>query len=692
MLRLILLLSLLFVAACDQQAWNDPYPNQSAQANTIYSAYTERPKHLDPAISYDATEWAFIGQIYEPILEYNYLLRPYKLQPLTAHALPEVTYDSKSDTTSYTIRIKPHIMYQPHPAFARDAQGNYIYHNLTSRQAASYKSVQQFAQTGSRELKAADYVYQIKRLADPTIASPIFGFISQYIVGLTQLRQELSAAYAKSNNNYIDLNNFSLPDVQVIDDYSYVIKIKGNYPQFIYWLEMPFFAPMPWEAINFYAQAGMEKHNLNIDNYPVGTGAFYLTEFRPERRIVMSRNPNFHENYYPDVGMPGDKEAGLLDNAGKRLPFVDQIYFSLEKESIPYWDKFMQGYYDVSSITSDNFNAAISSAGHTGVGLTKQLLDKGVRLSVSTALSTGYWGFNMLDETVGGYDDRARNLRKAIALAFNLEEYIAIFSNGRAIPANGPIPPGIEGYMPAQPYNVELALAQAKQLMIKAGYPNGINPKTGKPLQLYYDAISSGDPNEKAGLGWLSKQFSKIGIDLVLRTTDYNRFREKLRTGTAQIFWFGWSADYPDPENFLFLFYGANSAVSDDGINSTNYNNPEFNKLFKRFKDMPAGPQHLQLIQQMVAILQNDMPWVWAYFPQTYALYNPWYKVNRPSDVALNSVKYSQIDYKLRAKLREQWNQPIVWPFVLALLILVLLIAPAVIGYVRSTQALAKRV
>ena len=90
-----------------------------------------------------------------------------------------------------------------------------------------------------------------------------------------------------------------------------------------------------------------------------------------------------------------------------------------------------------------------------------------------------------------------------------------------------------------------------QELLKQAGYPDGRDLETGKSLILYYDTTSSG-PDGKARLNWMRKQFAKLGVQLVIRASDYNRFQEKMRDGTGQIFMWGWNADYPDPENFLF--------------------------------------------------------------------------------------------------------------------------------------------
>ena len=224
--------------------------------------------------------------------------------------------------TVYTIKIKQGIRYQPHPAFAQDKLGNPLYLKLSPEDIATKSTLADFPETGTRELIADDFVYEIKRLAHPRLHSPIYGLMIEYIVGLEefgdQLRradQELKekAGEGEGEEAFLDIHAFRISGVEVIDRYSYSIKIKGKYPQFIYWLAMPFFAPVPPEADQFYAQPGMDKKNITLDWYPIGTGPYMLTENNPNLKMVLERNPYFHGEQYPTEGEPGDKEAGLLD-------------------------------------------------------------------------------------------------------------------------------------------------------------------------------------------------------------------------------------------------------------------------------------------------------------------------------------------------------------------------------------------
>lgn len=708
------------LAGCGGAPWNNPYPLDEVRRNVAYASFEERPKHLDPVRSYSSNEYRFIAQIYEPPLQYQYLQRPYTLIPLTVEAIPRpVFFDDKGrrlpDNTPpqsvsysvYDIHIRSGIRYQPHPAFAADAAGRPLYQHLGAVDLQHINTLADFPNRGSRELTAADYVYQIKRLAHPQLHSPIVGLMSDYIVGMKEYQQTLQKAFEQQKPQdegemFIDLGRYPLAGAEVVDRYTYRIRIRGVYPQFLYWLSMPFFAPMPAEVDHFYAQPGMAEKNITLDWYPVGTGPYMLTVNNPNRKMVLERNPNFHGETYPSEGDPGDKEAGLLADAGKPLPFVDKVVYSLEKESIPYWNKFLQGYYDASGISSDSFDQAVRIGNQGEAVLTEAMQKKGIRLETAVGASTFYMGFNMLDPVVGGLDERGRKLRQAVSIALDEEEYISIFNNGRGIAAQGPIPPGIFGYREGQegvnPYMYDWvngtpqrkSIDDARRLLAEAGYPNGVAAKSGEPLLLHLDITASG-PDDKARLDWYRKQLQKINVQLDIRNTDYNRFQDKMLKGDAQIFIWGWNADYPDPENFLFLLYGPNAKVKSQGENASNYDNPEFNKLFDQMKSMPNGAERQAVIDKMVEIARRDAPWIWGLHPKGFSLYHAWYQNAKPNLMANNTLKYLRIDPELRVRKQAEWNQPLLWPLGALLGLLVLGTFPAVAVYRRRLHTPIKK-
>ena len=679
-MRSIAAFLIVLLSACDGGLWNNPYPAADEGKPILYTAFTERPKHLDPAQAYSENEYDFLANIYAPPLQYHYLKRPYQLVPLAASAMPKVSYLDKDrrplpDNAAaeriaysvYEIRIKPGMRYQPHPAFVAESM------RLTADDLTGIYSLKDFARTATRNVTAADYVYQVKRLVHPQLHTPIAGVMSEYIVGLKEYAAMLQQAVQKAPDAFLDLNAYPLPGIEVVDDTTYRVTINGKYPQFAYWLAMPFFAPMPQEAERFYAQPGMKERNLTLDWWPVGSGPYYLSENDPNKRMVMTKNPYYDSESYPAEGEVGDAQAGLLADADKQLPLIASVVFSLEKETIPYWNKFLQGYYDASGISSDSFDQAVQVSVGGEAAVTDEMRAQGIVLSTAIATSTMYTGFNWLDSAVGGSSERARKLRQAIAITVDFEEFVSIFANGRGIPAQSAIPPGIFGFREGEAginrYVYDWVggepkrkpIAEAQRLLAEAGYPGGVDAKTGQPLVIHMDTTATG-VGSKSRLDWLRKQFEKIKVQLDVRSTDWNRFQDKIRRGDTQMFYMGWNADYPDPENFFFLLHSAQAKVGKGGENSSNYSNPEYDRLFEQMKNMDNSPARQAIIDRMLEILRRDSPWLWGFHPKNYVLQHGWLGNVKANVMANNKLKYWRIDAKLRDEKRREWNQPAHWP------------------------------
>ena len=349
---------------------NSPWPEGSAKENIVRSAMIENtPRHLDPTASYWSNDTAVTYQVYEPLYGYHYLKRPFELVPKTAAAVVKPVYldkdgnrlpdDAPADLVAesvYDVPIKKGIRFAPHPAFAKDAQGNYLYHHLKPGELGDRRTPMDFKETGTRELTAEDFVYAVKRHATTRITTPIYGVFSEYVLGLKEygalikaedkkLREGLDPA--SQDKPFLDFRKWPLIGATAPEKDLLRLRIKGKYPQWKYWMQMTFMAPVPWEADAFYAQPGMAERGMTLDQWPVGTGPFMVTDFEKDRRIVMKRNPNYRGEPYPCEGAPGDKEKGLLDDCGKPTPFIDEVVLTVEREATPLRNKFRDGYYDL---------------------------------------------------------------------------------------------------------------------------------------------------------------------------------------------------------------------------------------------------------------------------------------------------------------------------------------------------------
>jgi ABC-type transport system substrate-binding protein len=691
------------VAGCN----NNPWPSDAAASNVLHTSDLESsPRHLDPTASYWANETTYTHQIYEPPYGYHYLKRPFELTPKSAAAIAKPRYLDKDGQvltgdppaeqvaeSVYDVPIKPGIRFQPHPAFAQDEQGRFRYHTMKAGELGNRRSPLDFEHQGTRELVAGDYVYALKRQATPRITTPIFSTFAEYVLGLREYGKLIRAEDAKllagldpasQDKPFLDFRQWPLAGATAPEKHLLRIRIKGKYPQWSFWMSQTFTAPIPWEADAFYAQPGMAERGLTLDTWPVGTGPFMMTEFIRDRRHVMRRNPNYRGEPYPCEGMPGDKEKGLLADCGKPTPFIDAIVSVVEREAVPRRGKFVQGFYDVEIFDRTDTGMPYLVAMQDSEEVRSEYTEKGFRLDRFSDVNSYFIAFNMLDPTLGDgatpeQAAKNRKLRQAISIAIDWEEFSKIFPKDAGDTAMSPLPPGIPGSRDGTPEGVNPVthvwqgdkavrrpIAEAKQLMVEAGYPNGRDAATGKPLVLNYDYYAPPTPERKPQIDWVVRQFAKVDIQLEVRATDNNQFQDKVRKGKYQVFWLGWLADYPDAENFLFLLHGPNGKTQFDGENTSNYANAEFDRLFLQMKTLQDGAEKQALIDRMVTIVRNDAPWTMGYFPFASASAQSWVHNHKAAVLVRDNGRYLRIDAPARVAKLAAWNRPVWWPLLLA--------------------------
>jgi ABC-type transport system substrate-binding protein len=362
------------------------------------------------------------------------------------------------------------------------------------------------------------------------------------------------------------------------------------------------------------------------------------------------------------------------------MPFIDTFVSTVERENVPVRAKFRQGYYDIEVFERTDTGMDYLVEMQDSDEVRADYLAKGFRLPRFSDVTSWFIGFNMRDPVVGWGDTpeqqaRNRKLRQAISIAIDWEEYSKIFPKSAGEVAMGPLPQGIFGarHGTAEGVNpvthrwqdgkaVRRSIAEARQLMAEAGFPNGRDARTGRPLVINYDYYSAPTPENKAAIDWVVRQFAKIDIQLEVRATDNNQFQDKVRKGNYQVFWLGWLADYPDAENFLFLLYGPNGKTEHDGENTANYANPEFDRLFAQVKLLEDGPQKQAVIDQMVRIVQQDAPWSFGYFPFSSGAAQTWVHNYKPAVLVRDHGKYLRLDVPERVRLQAEWNRPVWWP------------------------------
>ncbi len=546
---------------------------------------------LDPGNINDTTSSTVASQIFECLYQYHFLKRPYELIPQLADSMPEIS----DGGLTYIIKIKKGVYFTDDKCF-KNGKG--------------------------RELKAEDFVFSLKRIANFRYVSKNWWFLDNKIVGLNEFREYTKTCKKESDVDY----SHPVEGLQATDDYTLVIRLKKPWPQVVYVLAYSGMAAVAKEAVDYYG--------TDIINHPVGTGAFMLKQWRRGSYVELVRNPNFRVELYPSEGEPNDAGAGYLDDAGKRLPFADRIIWTTIEESQPAWLLFMQGRVDASGVPKDNYTEAFNENRE----LTPKMKQLKMQMETFPDPSTYWIGFNMEDPVLG----KNKPLRMAISWAIDRERYIELFSNGRNVVADGFVPPVIAAYDPKikEKDYARYDPNEAIGLIKEAEKING-----GK-LPVLKLAMPGTDSVTVQYGQFFRRQFDAVGLNVEMEYMDWPTYLEKVATKSAQMFSSGWIADYPDAENFLQLF---NSKNISPGANNFNYVNPEFDKLYERFAVMSDSPERTELYRQAERMVLDDYPAAFLVHDVAYVLYHHWYKNYKPHAFAYNLSKYRRIDLAERA-------------------------------------------
>lgn len=650
---------------------NSPYPRADTEEKVLYRSFSEAPKTLDPAVAYTTDAHAITGLVCGTLLEYHYLRRPYELIPGLVREVPRAEADPDG-TVRYRFEFYGDLLFQDDPCFER------------------------FQPRRTRRLVAGDAAFALLRLADPDVNSPVLEPFS-HVAGFLAFRQRLAELRKREpafaalpiHEQYSRAGGVS--GVRTPSETTLELVLERPYPQILYWFALPFTSPMPWEAVVYYDGREGRPH---LADHPVGSGPYRLSYYDKQSRVVLTRNPNWHGVRHPEWRAPGavfpaeippedqDTLVAAESVRGQPLPFIERIELRREKEDIPAFGKFLQGYYDASGIISESFDKVVHKD-----ELSPEMQARGMRLRKTVEPSIFYLGFNMDDATVGvPGGERARKLRQAMSLVVDAEEFTRVFLNGRGLPAQWLLPPGLPGYEAGyrNPYRT-VDLEGARRLLGEAGYRDGVDQETQRPLRLTFD---TGDTSAEGQLRYtfFINAWRRIGIDVELRATNYNSFQQKMRDGAFQVFFWGWVADYPDPENFMFLLWSKMSRKLNNGPNTANFKHARYDQLFLQMKAMDNTPERFAIVREMRGILEDQCPWIPLFHSESYSLYHGWLKNVKPFGMSIPMAQYYDLDLERRARERRTWNEPVLWPAVVLCGLLLAILVPGVVTFLRERQ------
>ena len=560
---------------------------------------------FDPQRIFDRYSVGICENLFEPLLTYDYLARPAKLVPLVAEAIPE----PEEGGTRYTFRIRPGILYADDPAFKGQ----------------------------KRELVAKDFEYAIKRFRDPKNRSPYEWLFENKIVGLDELTEK-----AKKPGAAFDYDA-RIPGIEVRDKYTLSFKLKEPDFNFLYVLAMPNVVPVAREVIEAYAS--------DTHAHPVGTGPFILKEWVRRAKIVLERNPA-HRGYeletrYADPKDEWDRRA-IDDLRGKRLPALDRVEIYPIEDEQPRYLAFLNSEHDLLDETPFSFIHQVLPNGK----LSKALERQGVRVFPELQPEITYDAFNV-EETaagkenpLGGYTPERVALRRAMVLAHDRHQEIAIIRKNQALPAQTPVPPGVVGYDPQLRSSAaqDPDPARAKALLDMFGYVDrdgdGWRERPdGRELVIQYKYNIGGQEARQLAELW-SKSMAGIGLRIETTAVQFADLLNDKRVGNFQFAGSAWIADYPDAQNFLQLLYGPNTNQS----NESRFKLPEFDKLYEKSLTYPDGEERNKLYREMNRLLLAYAPWRLGVHRIFNHLQYPWVKGYKKHPILYTNFKYLDLD------------------------------------------------
>ncbi len=524
-----------------------------AQADKVLRIAFEAPDDgFDMVKTFNFYSGNVADVIFERLLQYDYLANPVKLVPATAQSMPVIKENGKV----YIFKIKPGIYFTADPAFKGQR----------------------------RELIAEDYVYSVKRILDPKNHSSSYAFIDQKIVGANALVEQ---AKQTGRFNY----DAKIEGVKALDRYTLQFTLTQPDYNFPYILAYSTFGATAREVVDYY------KDRLGM--HPVGTGPYMLSKYVPRSKIELVANPDYRGFVwnFKSTGTAWDNQL-VKEMTGKKMPQIGKVNISIIEEEQSRWLAFQSKQLDFDKLTSSSIPKVLDQNNQ----LKPAMRQKGIRLYPNKEAEITYTMLNMRDPIIGGNNLDKIALRRAIAMSFNVDEYIRILRKGQAVKAEMLVPAGVNGHNPKYRSSIGYNPSLANKLLDHFGYKKGAdgyrNLPNGKALVLKINTESGSSSLMYSEL-W-KKNLDAIGVRADFRVSN---FADNLKAATQcqYMIWGGaWHADYPEGENFTQLLYGPNVGRG----NQSCYSSSAYDGLYKQAMQQPPGkrmPYYEKMSRQIEA-------------------------------------------------------------------------------------------
>ncbi|HKW52506.1 MAG TPA: ABC transporter substrate-binding protein [Stellaceae bacterium] len=537
--------------------------------------------------------------IFDSLYTYDFLARPYKLVPSVAVALPDISPDGRT----WTIKVRPGIYFADDPAF----KGK------------------------KRELTAGDFIYAWKRILDPKTRSPSLAVLDGKLAGGDE-----AIAAAKQPGGRFDYDA-PLEGLQAVDRYT--IRVGLRQPDYSLLSDMTTvnMAAVAREVIEAYGDASGWAMA-----HPVGTGPYRLKEWRRGQRITLEANPNFRDQVYPDSADPDDRKL-VAAMRGKKIPIVGRVEVNIIEEINPRLLAFEKGDLDYLQVP----NELIGNVLGADQKLKPELARRGIIVGTGIQPAIVYTYFNMEDPVVGGLSREKVALRRAISMAYNVDEEIRIVRQGQAEPSTQPLPPNVEGYDPAFSGYSRYDVLGAKALLDRFGYAdrNGDGWREqpdGSPLVLHLASAPSSSDRLYDEL-W-QRSLAAVGLKVEFVKQKWPDLLKMARAGKLQMWTLANTSTTPDGTGFFELLYGPNAGNE----NLARFRQPEFDALFARARLMPEGPERRKVFRRLSELVMAYAPWELSVYRRETILVQPWLEGYKYNTFFVHPWQYYDIDLARR--------------------------------------------
>jgi len=369
----------------------------------------------------------------------------------------------------------------------------------------------------------------------------------------------------KGAKEFMNTKAKEVSGIKAINDHTLEITLDKPFSPFLNLLTMTAAYVVPNEET--------EKWGVDFSSHPAGTGPFILKHWLPNRELLFEARADYFESPAKIKGLvykiiPEDLttitefELGNLDVIG--IPLSSYSRFKKDKNWAPY-------------ITSIN------------------------------GINTYYLGLNSSKKPFNN-----RILRKALNYAIDRQKILETFFEGRGRLASGPVPEILRKWK--KPERYEYNPQKAKDLISSVGYPNGLD------VNFYITP-----DNEMVDIAEVMQSYlKKAGIRANIKQLEWSAYKNAINKGEADMFWLGWFADYPDPENFLFpLFHSANFGPAG---NRAMYKNPSLDALIEKGQHASSLRERNMYYEKAENMIVDEAPWVFFWHRTDYTLRQPWVK------------------------------------------------------------------